>query len=252
MGRLAQSLAGLATFFIGLFTASKAAAETTPALPEPSTSNDVDGYNGVRAMARKLAGILGLASDDARLLEYMFLVQSYSESRGNRSAANRTDSESKAARTLYFARGNDDKLRKAVGSFPDKEWYFPGSGGWFGLMPVVLLNVVGGRSAKGIGLGPRSNYDAWASTVTYAAYLSRLVRRSEWGASSQDLYALKAGGAAGSLMDDPGHPRYEKAASNLDKAVAALGLPGDVGEMSVPASRIFSGRDWLEIYKEGR
>lgn len=251
----------LAAFIAAIFTGlavTSAKAEEAPTAPEkPAQTNEKpgplpsNGYAAVEAYTRKLARIMGLNKTDTTSLVNIFLVQSYSESKGNRKAANRTASESKASRNLYEARNNWKKLRSAVGSFAAELWWFPGSSGWFGLMPTVLLNVVRGRKAKGIGLGPESTTDAWASVVMYAAYLAALVRRSEWGRSSQDAYALKAGGAAGSLMDDPHKDRYKTAARHLDSAVKKLGLPANFGSRNIAASRIFRGRDWLALYREG-
>lgn len=240
-------LAILTSVFAGLTLKSAEDKKVSPAGGKLAS----DGYPGVRAQSRKLARVLGLNKSDALTLERLFLVQSWSESKGNRNAANKTASESAAAKAMFGARGNDDKLRAAVGPFPAEDWYYPGSAGWYGLMPVVLLNVVRGRKAKGLGLGPASNRDAWASTVMYAAYLSALVRRKEWGNSSRDAYALKAGGAAGSLMDDPHKERYKTAARHLDSASKALGIPKSFGTKTVRANTIFGGRDWLEVYKEG-
>jgi len=238
------------TFFAALLSAAEAKADG-----EESAGDEADlpsnGYKAVDAYAQKLARILRLNNPDTRDLRRLLLVQSWSESKGNHKAANRTSRESEASRRLYEARGNDKALAEAVGIFPAKDWWFPGSGGWFGLMPTVLVNIVKGRDARSIGLGPKSVYDKWASTVIYAAYLDRLTRRSNWAESSQDAYALKAGGAAGSLMNQPHRERYKKAQSNLDRAVKALGLPEEFGTHRIAARRIFGGRDWLAIYKEG-
>lgn len=252
-----------AAVFAGIFTAlaaTEASAkakedelEPTPDVPAPDTDAPSNGYAAVEWYTRKLARILGLNKTDTRTLVNLFLIQSYSESKGNKNAANRTSRESKYSRDMYEARGNDSKLRSAVGSFTAADWWFPGSSGWFGLMPTVLLNVVRGRKAKNIGLGPHSTTDAWASVVMYAAYLSALVRRSEWGRSSQDAYALKAGGAAGSLMDDPHKDRYKTAARHLDSAVKKFSnIPTSFGTRHIPAKKIFGGRDWLAIYRKGR
>lgn len=248
-----------AAIFAGIITALAATeakakekdVEPTP-MPTPADAPS-NGYAAVEWYTRRLAAILGLNKTDTRTLVNLFLIQSYSESKGNKNAANKTARESKYSRDMYEARGNDAKLRSAVGSFTPASWWFPGSSGWFGLMPTVLLNVVRGRKAKGIGLGPHSTTDPWASVVMYAAYLSALVRRSEWGRSSQDAYALKAGGAAGSLMDDPQKDRYKTAARHLDSAVKEFSdIPSSFGTRHVPAKRIFGGRDWLAIYRKGR
>ncbi len=239
--------AALAAALASLFGTSTAKA----AEHKPAGASATNGYDGVREQAQKLAGILSLGKADSKSLERLFLIQSWSESKGNRNAANNSESESRAAQDMYEARGNAEKLRAAVGSFPAKEWYVPGSAGWYGLMPVVLLNVVRGRNAKGVGLGPASNRDAWGSTVIYAAYLGALVRRKEWADSSQDAYALKAGGAAGSLMDDPHKERYKTAARHVDKAMGALGIPKSFAKKTIRARSMFGGRDWLAVYKAG-
>lgn len=249
-----------AALFAGIFTALAAGSalaeekEVKPGPgPGPSPSDmPANGYAAVEAYTRKLARILGLSSSDTKTLVNLFLIQSYSESKGNKNAANRTARESRYSKALYEARGNSGKLRSAVGSVSNEaDWYFPGSSGWFGLMPTTLLNVVKGRKAKNLGLGPASTMDAWASVVMYAAYISALVRRSDWGRSSQDGYALKAGGAAGSLMDEPHKDRYKTAARHLDSAVNKLGISPSFGTRHVPAKRIFGGRDWLAIYRKG-
>jgi hypothetical protein len=247
---LSSVISGLA-IFASILAALSAKASSEDADREAATGVASDGYAGVRYNARKLAALLSLGRADALTLERLFLVQSWSESKGNVRAANESASESRAAKAMFQSRGNDEKLRKAVGPFTAKDWYFPGSAGWFGLMPVVLINVVKGRNAKGIGLGPRSNVDPWASTVMYAAYLSALIRRSEWARSSRDAYALKAGGAAGSLMDDPHKDRYKTAARHVDSAAKALGIPRSFGRQEIHARTIFGGRDWLAVYKEG-
>lgn len=216
------------------------------------TGDGPNGYDGVRAEVDKLAGILSLSAGDARVLKRLMLVQAYSESRGNRQAANKSNTERVASKKMYESRGNAAALSTATGVPQGAAWYTPGSGGWFGLMPTTLVNLVKGRDARGSGLGPHSNTDAWASVVMYAVYLDRLRRRPEWANSSQDAYALKAGGAAGSLMDDPHKERYKKASSNLDKAVSALGIPAAFKVNRIPAARIFGGRDWLAVYEAGR
>lgn len=248
---LGQKITALFAALAAFLAASKvAAAEPEPdgVAPEAGATN---GYSGVREQATRLAKLMGLGSSDRRVFVNLLLIQSYSESKGNRTAANKTTSEREAAKNMYFARENNDKLEAAVGYFPAAQWYTPGSAGWFGLMPTTLLNVVRGKNAKGSGLGPRSNVDAWASVVMIAAYYSQLVRRKEWPKSSQDIYAIKAGGAAGSLMDDPHKDRYKTAAKHVDAAVKRLGLPSDYGNTKIPAS-IFKGRNWLALYKKGK
>lgn len=242
--------AGIWTAFAAILAAivGGLAAKDTSSVDEIPVSS---GYQGVREQARKLAGILSLGKTETQSLERLFLIQSWSESKGNINAANKSDSEAAAAKAMYESRGNADKLKSAVGTFPAGEWSYPGSAGWFGLMSVVLLNVVRGRNAKGIGLGPKSNRDPWASTVIYAAYIGALVRRKEWSNSSQDAYALKAGGAAGSLMDDPQKARYQTAARHVDKAMRALGIPKSFAKKTIRARSMFGGRDWLAVYKEG-
>ncbi len=241
------------TFLAALLAATEAEAEPTE--PSSTAGEEPDlptnGYKSVDAYAQKLGRILKLDNQDMLDLRRLLLVQSVSESGGNHKAYNRTQRESKYSRAMYEARGNDKKLALAVGNFDAKRWWFPGSGGWFGLMPTVLLNIVAGRNARGLGLTPEWVTDKWASTVGYAAYLDKLTRRSEWGRSSQDAYAIKAGGAAGSLMDDPEKQRYKTAARNLDRAVKKLGLPSDFGRHKIAARRIFGNRDWLDVYKKG-
>ena len=77
------------------------------------------------------------------------------------------------------------------------------------------------------------------------------MRRKEWPNSSQDAYALKAGGAAGSLMDDPHKARYQTAARHVDKAMRALGIPKSFAKKTIRARSMFGGRDWLAVYKAG-
>ena len=248
-----KAFAVVASVFTALAASTAQAKEKEESDPAKPSGGDMpkNGYEAVEAYTRKLAGILGLNSTDTKTLVNLFLIQSYSESKGNHKAANRTDRESFYSEKLYNARNNFKSLASAVGAFTPRDWYFPGSSGWFGLMPTTLLNVVKGRNARNIGLGPHSTTDPWASVVMYAAYLAALVRRSDWGRSSQDAYALKAGGAAGSLMDEPHKDRYKTAARHLDSAVKKLRIPSSFGTRHVPARRMLGGRDWLAIYKKG-
>ncbi|MEE9386317.1 MAG: hypothetical protein V3V08_23130 [Nannocystaceae bacterium] len=253
LSRLIPWLAALVA--AALAGAKTASAETTSSENAPvdsALSHLEGGYRNVAFHAGHLADLIGMSAPAKLWFQQWMVVQSFSESKGNTKAANRTQSESRASRKMYEARNNNAKLAAAVGSFPDEEWWFPGSSGYFGLMPTVLVNVVAGKNARGIGLGPRWTFDPWASTVGYYAYLIRLLRRAEWARSSQDGYALKAGGAAGSLMDDPHKDRYKSSMRNLNRAVNHLRLPADFGTQKVPAGVFSSAVNLLELYKAGR
>lgn len=245
--------------FLGLFAALFAGtAKAETAEPKPERKG---GPAEVERMARGLASILGLSNPQTSWLVKMHLAQAHSESGGrmNNLAANRTTSERKASRRLFYAERSAGTNAEILGRLlgrniaSDEDWFTPGSGGWFGLFAVNLLNILGGREAKDSdGFGPKWIFDPWASTVGYAAYVSRLIARSEWDRSTQDARAIKVGGAAGSLMDDPEKERYQKAVANLDKAIKAQRLGSDFRTTKPGIENIYRGRNWLAVYREGR
>jgi hypothetical protein len=216
------------------------------------TSRIVGGYADVAAYAGFFADVVQMGPRAKLWWQRWALIQSFSESKGNHNAANRSARESRASRSMYEKRNNNAKLAQSVGSFPAEHWWFPGSSGWFGLMPTVLVNVTAGKNARGIGLGPRWTFDRWASTVGYYQYLLELLQRPEWQRSSKDGDALKAGGAAGGLMDDPHKPRYQTSQRNLAKAVRYFGFPSNFGSEPIPAGVFNQNFNTLAIYKVGR
>lgn len=254
----------LVASFLGVFAALFAGSAKASAV-ELDASDEIPQREGgpgeVQRHAFELARILGLSNEKTQWLVRMHLAQADSESgrHMNPAAANRTASERAASKRLFFAERsggtNAEKLGAKLGRdiSSDERWYFPGSGGWFGLFPVNLLNILGGRSARSSdGFGPRWVYDPWAATVGYAAYCDGLTRRAEWSRSTQDARAMKAGGAAGSLMDDPHKDRYQKAVSNLDRAISRQGIPTSFRTDRPGIRQIYAGRNWLEVYREGK
>jgi hypothetical protein len=172
----------------------------------------------------------------------------------NNLAANNSESEMKASRRLFFVRDNMVKLGTALGRdiSDDETFYVPGSSGWFGMFAINLLNVVGGRDASRDGFTGRWPLNPWAATVGYAAYVAALTRRSNWSQSSQDARAVKIGGAAGSLMSKPTHERSIKAVSNLTRAMGRHGIPSSFKTARPGIKGIYSGRNWLAVYREGK
>lgn len=255
MNIFAKMLAAIVASFAAL-RASDAIADSGAHEVAPERAG---GPANVERHARALADILGLNKARTDWLANMHLAQGNSESGSgmNNLAANKTDSERKASRRLFFAVRGDTSNDKILGGLlgknisSDGRWYTPGSGGWFGLFAVNLLNVLNGRKAKRGEFGPKWIFDPWASTVGYAAYCDRLTRRSEWSRSTQDARAIKIGGAAGSLMDDPEKERAQKAVANLMKAVSRQKLPSSFPTASPGIRQIYAGRNWLEIYREG-
>lgn len=220
---------------------------------KPSQGWDApDGYAGVQQMARALGTRLGWSPGAIAWFERMAAVQAWSESKGNRDAANTTASEREAARDMFERGSNRADIEAALGGLrPSVDaWYTPGSGGWFGLMAPTVLNMARGRDFRSLRMDARWIFDPWQSTAGYLAYLQALMRRAEWSRSSQDAYALKIGGAAGSLMDDPDTPRSKVAAKHVDDAVASLGIPTGWATERVP-DEIRARPDWAALLSEG-
>ena len=53
-------------------------------------------------------------------------------------------------------------------------------------------------------------------------------------------------------MDDPEKERYQKAVSNLDRAIARQGIPASFRTAQPNIRQIYADRDWLAIYREGK
>ena len=211
------------------------------------------GYGAVRATAAKYAEAIGLSSADRKWFERMAMVQAHSESRGNPLAANRTSSERAAARKAYDR--NAPKMPVIVQGTDPYDWYGEfGSGGWFGLIPANGLYHLR-KDARPGEFGPDDVFDPWRSTVMYAAYLQGLTNWRQFRDSDQTAYAIKRGGAAPGLMDnmpdeDDGTDRDNVSNRNLEKAMAALGIPESWARQPVPnALRV--KRDWVEIVRQG-
>jgi len=230
---------------------------------------DASGGKGeVAKYARALASVLGLDNDQTDWLVRMHIAQADSESGSklNPLAKNPTASERAASRRLFYAERtggrNADLISDALGFdvSSDERWYTPGSGGWFGLFATNLLNIVSGRDARADGFTHLWIFDKWAATVGYAAYCAALIRRPEWDKSTRDARALKIGGAAGSLMDeidddptndDKKEKRAKAAVANLDRAIKRQGLGLSFRSARPSIEAIYSGRDWLAVYREG-
>lgn len=254
-----MNFAAVIAILAGLFFATRGNDDTAPALPAGP-----DGFEGVRLTATQVGTDAGLTGSDLTWWVNMAQVQAYSESRGNRLASNKTDSEANASRSLLlreFPNGktNLQMLRESLGELDSLKgdavpWWRPGSGGWFGLFPVNIRDIVypGGVAGFSASLIARLNhtwiFDARISTVAYMRYVWALTRRQSFAESSQDAYAIKAGGASPSLMNDPTSSRYQKAAENLQSAMQALGINSGWAMQPVPQS-IRNAKAWGSLFQ---
>lgn len=268
MGALVKAwqalLAALGLVAVAGASSSAEAKPTTPAGPgsggrvrPPKGSGKRGDYASVRANAAKLAQMLGYSPAAQRWLERFAMVQSWSESRGNFAAANETDSEKAAAKRGYEGqiRVYGSRFQPIADSAPAAAFYEEfGSGGWFGLIPAYGLHAFTGQAQIG-DVHPYDVFDPWRSTVMMVAFGERLTNRGDWKnvpPGERNAYALKRGFAAGSLVDEPEHSRSKKSAANVDRAMAALGIPASWAREPIPSEFYRTPpAGWLEFMRGG-
>lgn len=205
---------------------------------EHPTGTGPDGYRIVSAQVDELARLMRWNAKTTQWAKRMFSAQAFSESRGNTNAKNTTSGERAAAQRIYERlRQKDPQLTDQA---PPNDWFgVYGSGGLYGLIPATYASTFSASvDDDRAQIHPDDVFDPWRSSVAYLKYLQGLMRWKEFTslpASERNAYALKRGGAAPTLMDDPNAGRSIKSHENLDKATRAFGFPKEWASEPIPS-----------------
>ena len=185
------------------------------------------------------------------ILAVLAAIQRYTESRDNakaglgqpelfpwwaepRNAARETQiAESEAA-----GRGYDRNQSYGESPFPRQMWAF-GSGGPYGMLPSTALAPWRRTDALRRGqVTPYDIFNPWRATVFFVDYAHRLTTKelNELPAKHHTLLALKRGMASPRLVRDVDEvqARSRRTRENVEKAIAALGLPARVIDAPIP------------------